>query len=61
MLFITTGESEKLKEKAVFFTKFLGETKQKINIQEANDGEVLFGELSPNCLMQLNNALELTY
>jgi len=31
-LFITNGETEKLKNKAVFFTRFLGEGKLKVNL-----------------------------
>jgi len=32
-----------------------------VNLTEPNDNEVLFGELSKNCLLQLNNIMEFTY
>jgi len=61
-LFFTSGENEKLLDKAVFFSKFLPDgQKRRVNLAEANDGEVLFGEISKNCLLQLNNVMELTY
>ena len=61
MLFITQGDTERIKEKAVYFIRNLPENKKTINLTEANDNEIVYGELSSNVLMQLNNMMELVY
>ena len=61
MLFITQGDTERIKEKAIYFIRNLPENKKTINLTETNDNEILFGEISSNVLMQLNNMMELVY
>ena len=60
-LFINYGEPEKLKEKAVWFIRMLPEHRKTVNLQEITDNEVLWGEVSPHCVAQLNNLMENVY
>jgi len=60
-LFITNGENERLKDKAVYFIRNLPEGKKSVELTESNDNQVIFGELSPNILQQLNNTLDMGY
>lgn len=60
-LFITQGDTERLKEKAVYFIRNLHENKKNVNLQESNDNEIVTGELHSNVLLQLNNMMELVY
>jgi len=63
VLFLTFGENERLTEKAVFFSKFTQQdgVRKDVNLTIDNDPEVSFGELSKNCLLQLNNVMEFAY
>jgi len=49
-LFVTFGDTEKLKDKAVWFLRITApDNKRKINLLlEGNDGEIIWGELSTN-------------
>lgn len=47
-LFVTTGETDKLKDKAVYFVRSPG-TKV-IRQDEASDNSVWYGEITPNCI-----------
>jgi len=64
-LFITNGDQEKLKEKAVYFVKNFPITKDavkhKVNMAESCDNEIIFGEISPKCLIQLDKMIQYTY
>lgn len=64
-LFITNGDQEKIKDKGIYFIKNFPISKenqmQKVNLQEANDGEIIFGEISPKCLVQLDKMMNHTY
>jgi hypothetical protein len=64
-LFITNGDQERLKDKAIYFVKNFPISKdkleQKVNLQEANDTEIIFGEISPKCLVQLDKMMTHTY
>jgi hypothetical protein len=42
-LLLTYGDSEKIKDKGVWFMRTLPENKKKININEGNNEEVIFG------------------
>lgn len=64
-LFVTNGDQEKLKDKAVYFVKNFPITQEpeemKINVQEGNDHEIIFGEIAPKCLVQLDRMMSTTY
>jgi len=59
-LCITDGESEKLKEKAIYFYRNLPEGRS-VNTHEGYDNEVLFGELSPNTIVQIDGVMNNIY
>lgn len=54
---MTTGEQEGLTEKAIYFLR-LTDPGKAVNMGDT-DGDVLFGEIHPNILEQLN--LMMTY
>lgn len=60
-LFTTYGDSEKLKDKAVWFLRMTPEHRKNVNLQEQSDNEVIWGEVSPQCVQQLNNLMENVY
>jgi len=60
-LFLTYGDLERIKDKAVWFLRNLAENKKKININEANNEEVLFGEVTPNPVRVLSFMIEYIY
>ena len=47
-LFVTSGETDKLKDKAVYFVR-APDAKQ-IRVDDANDSTVWYGEITPNCI-----------
>ena len=49
-LFITYGDTEKLKEKAVWFLRMTPDNRKQVNLTESNDNEVIWGEISPYCV-----------
>lgn len=55
-LFVTTGDSDKLKEKGIFFWRN-SPAGRKVNQQEPNDNDVIFGEVTPNVLVQVQNKI----
>jgi len=59
-LFITDGESDKLKEKAIYFFRNLPEGRA-VNTGESYDNEVLFGEVSPNTIVQIDGVMSNVY
>ena len=59
-LFITDGESEKLKEKAVYFYRNVPEGRS-INLSEVLDQDVIFGEISPNTIVQIEGVMSNIY
>jgi dynein heavy chain len=64
-LFITKGDEERLKDKAVYFVKNFPITMEPrdmtINVNEANDDQIIFGEIAPKCLVQLDKMMTTTY
>lgn len=60
-LFLTYGDTERIKDKAVWFLRNLPENKKKININETNNEEVLFGEVTPNPVRVLSYMIEYIY
>jgi dynein heavy chain, axonemal len=62
-LFLTYGDHEKQKDKAIYFLRKLEGNKKQVNLQESNDNEVTFGELlpGPHILTQLNHMMENVY
>ena len=46
-LFFTYGESEKLKEKAIWFVRMLPDNRKSVNLNETSDNEVIWGEITP--------------
>ena len=60
-LFITYGDTEKIKDKAVWFLRNLPENKKKIDFNQGSNEEVLFGEITPNPVRVLNFMIENVY
>ena len=54
------GEEDKLCKKACFFFRTLADG-HAVNFEIANDHEVLFGEISPDMIMQLNSLMNNVY
>lgn len=54
------GEEDKLCKKACFFYRTLPDG-HAVNFEIANDHEVLFGEISPEMIMQLNSLMNNVY
>jgi len=52
--------NEKITDKAVYFLKF-ADKKTVINLSQPSDNDIIFGELHPQCIYQLNNTMELTF
>jgi dynein heavy chain len=61
VLFFTYGDTEKIKDKAVWFLRNLPENKKSVNTSEANNEEVLWGEITPNPVKILNHMMEMVY
>ena len=60
-MFLTFGDTEKIKDKAVWFMRFLPENKKQVNTAEGSNEEVLFGEITPNPVKILNHMIEFVY
>jgi hypothetical protein len=60
-VFVTYGDSEKIKEKAVWFMRNLPENKKKIDLNVLSNEEVLYGEITPNPVRVLNFMIEHVY
>lgn len=63
-LFITYGDKERLKDKAVFFIRNLpieAKVKKIINLEPGCDDTVLFGEITANTIPYLNHMMEYMY
>ena len=58
-LFVTNGETDKLKDKAVYFVRS-PDTKQ-VRVDESNDTSIWFGEITPNCIHQLSLLIKSVY
>lgn len=63
MLFLTYGDQERLKDKAVWFLRNLpnDSKKKQISLTEQSDNDVLFGEITPNTVPHLNQLMENIY
>jgi len=59
-IFVTDGEHEKLRDKAVYFFRAVAEGKA-VNLDNPCDHEVLFGELLPNTVIQLDSLVNNVY
>jgi dynein heavy chain len=58
--FVSDGEKIKLKGKGVYFVRTTPAGKQ-INLNSANDNEVLFGEISEHTVTSLNTIINQVY
>ena len=61
VLFLTYGDTQKIKDKAVWFLRCLPETKKQINSAEFNNDEVMFGEITPNPVIILDKMMDMIY
>ena len=62
-LFITYGDKERLKDKAVFFfrNQAPGVPCKPIKLEDATDGDVICGEITCNTIPHLNHMMEYVY
>ncbi len=62
-MFITYGDKERLKDKAVFFFRNQApDAKAKpVRLEEATDGDVICGEITTNTIPHLNHMMEYVY
>lgn len=60
---MTYGDTEQLKEKAVWFLRNQAPDSKKkaVNLNEQCDNDVIFGEITPNTIPQLNQMMENVY
>ena len=61
VLFLTYGDTERIKDKAVWFLRCLPENKKQVNTSEATNEEVVFGEMTPNPVIILDRMMEMVY
>lgn len=59
-IILNQGEEDRLCKKACYFYRNLPEGKA-VNFDIANDEEVLFGEISPDMILQLNYLMNNVY
>jgi len=62
-LFITYGDKEKLKEKAVWFLRNVHPhaPRKAVKLEEPNDNEIIWGEITPHTIPQLRHLMKKVY
>jgi dynein heavy chain len=63
-LLLTYGDTDKLKDKAVWFLRISSpaENKKRYNfLEDGNDNEIIWGETNPNTILQLSCVMDRVY